>query len=352
MQQKQLSPLDCGRVLVTGARGFIGQHLCPLLEDLGFEVIRTSREAVRAPGWVAVPDLATSFDWRPILAGIDTVIHLSGRVHIMGDDAPDRLDTYLDHNFHGTMRLATQAAAAGVSRFVFLSSIKAAPFDGLPDSLVPSGGSGRSARTPAQATQDPYGWSKWLAEVSLAELCKRESRDLWIIRPPLVYGPGVRANFLAMMRAIDRGIPLPLGRIHNRRSMIYVGNLVSLIATCATARADGGTPLTPSDGAAVSTTDLLRQLAKAMEKPCRLVPVPAPWLRLAGRLIGRGAEIDRLTASLEADSSPIATRLAWSPPYSMYEGLLATAAWYASEETAMSSKDKSSRSRKGAEVMA
>lgn len=270
---------DPVRILVTGATGFIGAALVPVLRARGHEVVPAARDE----------------DWGSRVAGCGAVVHLANIAHASADAA-----MLHSVNVDGTRRLAEHAAEAGARRFVYLSSIKAA------------------------APDDIYGESKLAAEAALAEV---HGLEPVILRPPLVYGPGVRANFLALMGAIDRGLPLPFARIRNRRSLIYVGNLADAIVCCIEAAAAAGRTYGLSDGAPVSTPDLCRALGKALGRPARMLALPPALLELA-------PPMKRLTRSLEVDDAPIRRELGWTPPFTFEEGLRATAQWYRTRERA------------------
>lgn len=304
------------RVMVTGASGFVGQAFCSECAKRGHAVVAASRtafafsEPVRP---VVVGDIADRTDWREALQGIDVVVHLAARVHVMRDTAGDPLAEFRKVNVEGTRNLARQAAEAGVRRFIFLSSVKVNGEATSP---------GR-AFTPDDdpAPEDAYGVSKLEAEQALLDLCSRTGMEFVIIRPPLVYGPGVRGNFQAMLRGIRRGIPLPLGAIDNRRSLIALDNLTDLMATCLAHPAAANQVFMAADGEDVSTTMLLRKVAAAYELPARLVPVPAGWLRIGAALLGRRAAADRLLGSLVVDASKARAMLGWTPVVSMDEQL-------------------------------
>ncbi len=236
----------------------------------------------------------------------------------MNDTSQNPLTLYRKTNTDGTLNLARQAVQAGVKRFVFISSIKV-------------NGEGRDApycETDTPEPQDAYAISKWEAELGLAEIARQTGLEVVILRPPLVYGPGVRANFLRLMQLVERGWPLPLGAIHNRRSLLYLGNFCDAIRLCVEHPAAAGQTFLLDDGAPVSSPDLIRAIAAAMHKPARLVPVPAGVLDLAGRLAGQRAAVARLTGSLCVDSRLIRTQLGWTPPCSLQQGLAATVAHY------------------------
>lgn len=318
-------------VLVTGASGFVGRTLCRRLVAGGVRVRAAVRNARALPGTVpggphppevvAVGDIGDDPDWGKALAGCRTVIHLAARVHVLREQSADPLAEFRRVNSAGTRRLAEAAVAAGVERFVFVSTIKvhgeASP--GRP--LV---------ETDALEPSDPYAVSKYEAEQALAEVCGRSSMRLTILRPPLVYGPGVGGNFARLLRAVDRGVPLPFGAFRNRRSLVYVENLADAIWTSIAAHAAAGGTYLVSDGEDVSTPELIRRLAAALERPARLVSVPVWLLRAGAATLGRARDFDRLAGDLALDSGAIRRGLSWQAPVSLSSGLAATARWYRS----------------------
>ncbi|MCM8734308.1 SDR family oxidoreductase [Azospirillum sp. A1-3] len=308
------------RVLLTGATGFVGRHTVPLLVARGHHVRAALRSAKEGP-WepAVVGDIGPDTDWTAALEGIDAVIHMAARVHVMRDKAADPLAEFRRVNTAGTVRLAEQAAAAGVKRFVFLSSIKAMVDESRPTPL--------GAATPPDP-HSPYGISKLEAEQALAAISARTGMEVAVIRPPLVYGPGAAGNMRALVKLVATGLPLPLGGIHNRRSLIYVGNLADAVVTVLEhPDAAGGTFLV-QDGEPVSTADLVRAIAAALGRPARLVPVPRGLMALGAALTGTRAVFDRLAGTLTVDDGPIRERLGWRPPYDLASGLRATAEWF------------------------
>jgi len=316
--------LNVKTVLVTGATGFVGTALCPMLASRGFRV----RLGLRRPHPTAVLPLGAheaavvgaiddQTDWREALRGANTVVHLAARVHVMRDTADSQIE-YRRVNARGSMELARQAAAAGVARFVFLSSIKV------------NGELGVYTEADPPTPQDAYGVSKHEAEIGLREIAGATGMEVVIIRPPLVYGPGVRANFYTLMRVVGRGMILPLGAIHNRRSFVALDNLVDFIITCIDHPAAANQTFLVSDGEDLTTTDLIRRLARVMDRPARLIPVPMPLLMARATLLGKRAVAQRLLGSLQADMSKARKRLGWTPPISVDEGLRRTAAYYLS----------------------
>lgn len=287
-----------------------------LMDDARFSVRAVSRRAVgkRAAG----PELAPDADWLPLLNGVDTVVHLAARAHMMSDAATDPLAEYRRVNSTGTEALAWQAASAGVRRLVYLSSIKVNGEETAYDECFTE----QSIPNPV----DPYGISKHEAELALARIAGETALEVVIIRPPLVYGPGVRANFLTMMRWLQAGIPLPFGDIRNRRSLVGLDNLVDLIVTALTHPAAANQTFLAGDGDDLSTTDLLERLGRALNRPARLLPIPTSLLTMGLGFVGKGDLGRRLCGSLRVDASKARRLLGWSPPLGVDEGLRRTAA--------------------------
>ena len=305
-------------ILLTGATGFVGLAISERLVKDGVHDVRAvvrSPEALLYPciDKVVVPDIALNVDWINIFECVEVVIHAAARVHVMADKAENPLDEFRRVNVQGTLNLARQAAAAGVRRFVFISSVKV---NGESTQL---GRPFTADGTPAPL--DAYGISKKEAEQGLREIALQIGMEVVIIRPPLVYGPGVKANFSAMMRWLRRGVPLPLGVIHNQRSLVALDNLVDLIVTCLTHPAAANQTFLVSDGEDVSTTELLRRMGQAMGRPARLIPVPASWLKLAAAMVGKPDVAQRLCGSLQVDIEKARRLLGWTPPRSLDEGL-------------------------------
>lgn len=305
-------------VLVTGANGFVGRAVCAALRQTGHAVTPAVREAQGLTQEQVIGEIDAQTDWRAALAGMDCVLHLAARVHVMRDAATNPLAQYRAVNVDGTLNLARQAAAAGVRRFVFVSSVKV------------NGEERAAAYTEADTPmpEDAYALSKWEVEQGLRQIAAATGLEVVILRPPLVYGPGVGANFLALMHAVARGIPLPLGAIDNRRSLIFVGNLADAILCCLEHPAAAGKTFLISDGEDVSTPALVRRMAAALGRPARLVALPIPVLRAAAALAGKSALATRLLDSLTIDGTAIRHTLGWSSPFTLDEGLRETAAWY------------------------
>ena len=303
-------------VLVTGANGFVGRAVCAQALARGMTVRGAVRSPCVLPAGVerqVLEGLGEQSDWRAALAGIAVVVHAAARVHVMADTATDPLAEFRRVNVQGTLNLARQAAVAGVQRFVFISSVKVNGEATQP---------GRPFKPDdASAPLDAYGISKMEAEQGLREIAAQTGMEVVIIRPPLVYGPGVKANFAAMMRWLSRGIPLPLGAIHNQRSLVALDNLVDLILTCLTHPAAANQTFLVSDGEDVSTTELLRRMGQAMGCPARLIPVPAGVLKAAAALLGKRDMAQRLCGSLQVDIQKTREMLGWNPPLSLDQGL-------------------------------
>ena len=267
--------------------------------------------------WTSIADMGTATVWGRALHGVSAIVHLAARVHVMQDSAADPLVEFCKINVEGTLNLARQAAVAGAGRFIFISSIK------VNGESAPLGRPYTADHAPAPV--DPYGVSKREAEDGLHQLAAETGMEVVIIRPPLVYGPGVKGNFLNMMRWLYRGVPLPLGAIHNQRSLVALDNLVDFIRTCLDHPAAANQTFLVSDGEDISTTDLLRRLAHALEVPARLLPVPQGLLAWGAKMLGRGDLSQRLCASLQVDISKARTLLGWQPPVAVDMALRRTA---------------------------
>jgi nucleoside-diphosphate-sugar epimerase len=308
------------RIAVTGATGFVGRHLRARLERDGMRVIEIGRApSSQAAEFFRIESLGPETGYGTALSGCHAVVHLAARVHVMRDDAEDPLAEFQAVNLHGTVNLARQAAKAGVWRFVYVSSIKV-------NGESTAGRPFTEADEPAPT--DPYAVSKWQAEQALHRIGLESGMEIVIVRPPLVYGPGVRANFHSLMRLVRWGWPLPLGSIRNRRSMIYVENLADALILCATHPAAAGQTYLVSDGEDVSTPQLVRAIASAMRCPDRVFSFPLPVMRFAARMFGKLPVLDRLTQSLEVDSSKIRRELDWKPVYSFQYAIENTCGYY------------------------
>lgn len=301
-------------IAVTGASGFVGRALCASLQAQGHPTVPLLRTAQPdMPQARVVGDLGAEADWSQALVGVDCVVHCAGRAHAALRPGPEDLAICRRINVEGTRRLALAAVQAGVRRLVFVSSIKVlgeSSVEGVPLRF-----------DDAPAPEDAYGVSKWEAEQALQEVSARTGLQTVTVRPPLVYGLGAKANFLRLMEAVARGTPLPLGSVHNLRSLVALDNLVDLLQCCAEHPDAPGQTLLVSDDHDLSTPDLIRGLAEALGRPARLLPCPPSLLRLAGRLSGRGGQIERLIGSLQVDIGHTKEVLRWTPRWSVQQGL-------------------------------
>ncbi|MFS2158310.1 UDP-glucose 4-epimerase family protein [Pseudomonas sp. Pseusp122] len=312
-------------VAVTGASGFVGGAIANYLSqrsDYGLRVAVRGRylSSDTSTEITVIPSIGPDTSWAPLVTGAHAVIHAAARVHVMHDTSANPEAEYLRVNVAGTLNLAEQAAAAGVKRFIFVSSIKV-------------NGEATATGAPFTADQavnpcDPYGVSKARAEEGLREIAARTGMEVVIIRPVLVYGPGVKANFLSMMRWLDKGVPLPLGAIHNKRSLVALDNLVDLIATCIHHPAAANQTFLVSDGNDLSTTGLLQHMARALGKPARLLPIPMWTLKVAAAAVGKVSFSQRLCGSLQVDIGKTCTMLGWAPPVSVEDAMKATAHYF------------------------
>lgn len=303
-------------VLITGATGFLGSQVVNSLSSSGSVqasvALRTQAKTFGCWSFV-VGELGHDTDWHAALTGQNVVVHCAARAHIMKDEVSDPLAEYRRVNVDGALNLAWQAAQAGVRRFVFISSIKV-------NGEATSKGTAFSV-SDSPAPEDPYGVSKLEAEQGLRKVAEETGMEVVIIRPPLVYGPGVKANFAALMRLARKNLPLPLGAIHNQRSMVGIDNLVDLIVTCIDHPAAANETFLVSDGRDLSTTELLRLMTQAAGKSPRLISVPMKLITLGATLLGKKAIADRLCGSLRVDITHTKETLGWQPPVSVEEGI-------------------------------
>lgn len=315
-----------GNIVVTGANGFVGRALCRQLVHQGHAVTGL----VRKPGgcvegvaeWLhRGEDYAGLADAWPDRLRADCIVHLGARVHVMRDAAADPETAFSATNVDGTLRVAQAARRHRVPRLVFASSIKAIAETDCGHPL-------RETDTPAP--QDAYGRSKLAAEQALRRLGDAGDLDVVIVRPPLVYGPNVRANFLRMMDAVHRGVPLPLGAVRARRSLVYVENLADALVRCALDPRAARQCFHVADDVTPTVRELLEAVGAALQHPPRLIPVPPAWLRAGARLAGRSAQIERLSGNLRVDASHLARTLGWRPPVSQHDAIGETGRWYLS----------------------
>ena len=306
------------RVLVTGATGFVGCSLVAQLVARGrVDVLALSRQIpanpVRGAKYLGGVDLSPQTKWQPVLAGVHEIVHTAARAHMLHDRAADPLAEFRRVNVAGTLQLAEQAAAMGVRRFVFLSSI------GVNGVHSASGRAFSELYQPSP--HNAYALSKWEAEQGLLQIADETGLELVIIRPPLVYGFNAPGNFGSLMRAVQRSWPLPLGAVHNQRSLIALDNLVDFIITCITHPQAANQTFLVSDGQDLSTTELVRGMAQAAGVPARFIPVPVWALQAGASLLGKGDAVQRLCGNLQVDISKARNLLGWVPPISVEEGL-------------------------------
>lgn len=310
--------VDQTKVLVTGANGFIGRALVAALQSSSYKVYAVTRRqqfAVQNSQLVktVISDLDVDTDWLPHLSGVNAIVHCAARVHVMNDTEVDPLQAFRQVNTYATLNLAKQAAQAGVKRFVFISTIKVNGEQTWPSYPF---------REEVKSTPiDSYALSKWEAEQGLMQIAKETEMEVVIIRPPLVYGPGVKGNFATMIKWLKKGIPLPLGAIQNQRSLLALDNLVSFIVLCLKHPKAANQAFVLADGEDVSTTQLLNKIARAMDKPARLIPIPTSWMIFAAKLLGKRTVAERLFGSLQIDITKARQRLGWWPVVSMDEQL-------------------------------
>jgi nucleoside-diphosphate-sugar epimerase len=352
------------KILISGPNGFVGKKVCERLIAADLDVRGALRKAAPLTDGcesTVVGNIDASTDWSLALTGIDGVVHLAARVHIMNDTAADPMAAFREVNVDGTRRLAEEAAKAGVKRFVFISSIKVngeatkSPVEDSRRSSLSLGhrdaqGSATGNNTSEERLdskfqlvassafserdqpnpEDHYGQSKYEAELVLREIEASTGMEVVILRPPLLYGPGVKANFLKLIQLVDKGLPLPLGEVKNKRSLLSLSNFSDVISKCATDARAGGQTFTVCDCDDVSSGELVERIAKALGKSPRLLPVPEWLMKFAGKLTGKSEQVQRLCSSLQVDSSHVRETLDWNPPVTMDEELLRVAEWYRS----------------------
>lgn len=304
------------KVLLTGSTGFVGSVLLSELQVLpDFRVVSAARSAV-FDNLVVVGNIDGTTDYSSALNGVNVVVHAAARAHIMRDEVVDPLAEYRKVNVEGTLNLAKQAVASGVKRFIYISSIK----------VNGESTTSMSAFTEADSAkpEDPYGVSKREAEDGLRLLAQETGLEIVIIRPPLVYGAGVKANFRSLIGLCGKPVPLPFGLVSNKRSMVYVDNLVDFIIRCIDHPAAANQTFLVSDGEDVSLRQLITEIRLAMGKPKALLPVPVSLFKLLGKLTGKSGVVDRLVGDLQVDSSKARKLLGWTPPYTFSQGIAET----------------------------
>ena len=312
------------KVLVTGATGFVGKALCKKLLTGGWPVVgtyRTDCSVKKLPVGIEktwIKSIGPNTDWQEALNGIDTVIHLAARVHVLGDRAGDAITEYRRVNVAGTNHLAQTAAFMGVRRFIYMSSVK----------VYGEGNAVDYTEHDSPMPTAPYAISKYEAEQLLQEINDKTGLEVVVLRPPLVYGPHVKANFLQLLKVVDMGIPLPFANVKNQRSMIFLGNLIDAIVLCIDHPKAAGKTYLLSDGVDTSTPELIQKVASMLGKPPRLFPFSLTLLRQLAKVAGKSEAVSRLLDSLSVDCSKIYTELDWIPPFTMTEGLAETAKWY------------------------
>lgn len=303
------------RIIVTGSSGFVGSLVCHRLWVDGVHTKAVVRNKLELPySALVVGDLATSNGMDCLASSLlpsDVVVHLASRAHVVSEEVPEPIAEYRRINTNVTLELAKKAAQAGIKRFIFISSI------GVNGNVNIRPFTAEDQPNPAE----PYALSKWEAEQGLWQIQQETGMDVVIIRPPLVYGPGAPGNFGSLVRWVKKGVPLPLGAIHNKRSLVGIDNLVDLIIRCIDHPAAANQVFLAGDGEDLSTTELLRGVGEAMGKPARLIPVPAGLLQLGATLLGKKAMAQRLLGSLQVDISKTCEMLDWKPPYTVQEGL-------------------------------
>ncbi|MEO6421664.1 MAG: SDR family oxidoreductase [Candidatus Nitrotoga sp.] len=308
------------KFMISGAGGFVGKALSAELLRRGQSVrvaVRSGNSQVENTEVIIIDAIDGETNWIEALRDVDVVIHLAARVHVMRESATDPLAEFLKINLHGTSNLAWQAACSGVKRLVYVSSIKV---NGEQTSATQS-----FTELDEPSPQDFYSVSKWQAEQALWRIAQETGLEIVIVRPPLVYGPGVKGNFAQLLTVASKRIPLPFSLVQNLRSLIYLGNLVDALIACSTHPVAAGQTYLVNDGEDISTPDLLRQIGNAMECPAHFFPVPPNWLRVLGKLTGQTNQIERLLSSLQVDSGKIRHDLNWVPPYTLQHGLQVTA---------------------------
>lgn len=313
------------KILVTGANGFIGQSLCSDLVKRGYFVRGTVRsrskieQCLTCSEHIIVDDIGPETFWDEVLKDIDIVIHLAARVHVMKEKASDALFEYRKVNLEGTKRLSEKAANAGVQKFIYLSTVKV---NGEKTHYKPF------TEEDLAFPEDEYGISKMEAEQALRKIADATSMQIIVLRIPLVYGPGVKGNFLRLLDLVKKGIPLPFANLTNKRSFLYLGNLVSAISICIDVSISSFEIFLVNDDRSFSTTELIELIASKMKKHIFFIPVPLVLIKLAAKILKKTKEVDRLFSSLVIDGSKIRNSLKWQPPFTAENGIDKTVLWY------------------------
>ncbi len=308
------------KTLVTGANGLVGKSLVLKLKKADHDVYQVVRKT-DSPSKLVVGEINGDTDWASVLfLKPEVVVHLAAHMPVMGPTSNLWESNYRQVNTLGTLNLARQCAQHGVRRFVFLSTVK----------VLGEGKDVAYRNDDVALPNDAYASSKWHAEMGLMDIAFKTGLEVVILRPPLVFGPGVKMNFLNLIKAVDRGLPMPLGGISNKRSLIYVGNLVDAIRACIEHPAAAFKTYLVSDGEDLSTSELVLRLTLALGRPCRIFYIAPDLLRMAGKLLGKTQVVNRLMETLTVDSSLIQADLEWSPPFSLERGLSETIKWYRS----------------------
>ena len=313
------------KILVTGASGFVGRALCPELSDRKYNVIGAFRSTDKFTGFkdsmecIAVGEIGPDTDWTHALSGVDVVIHLAARAHVLRENTAYSLSEFSKVNVAGTEKLAGDIVSNGVKRLIYISSIgvngnntSGSPFT---EEMLPH-------------PYDPYTKFKWEAEQLLHNIAQETGLNIVILRPPLIYGPNAPGNFGRLLTLVKSNIPLPFGSINNRRSFIYVRNLVDAIIKCIEHPNVANQTFLVSDGQDISTPGLIKMIAVAMGKKVNLIPFPPFFLKMFGSLAGKGSDVGRLTGSLQVDSSKIRRTLGWTPPFTIEKGISETVKWH------------------------
>ena len=308
--------MHLNNVLVTGASGFLGGHICSGLKSCSNVVLTSTArrlDVLRGNNIIQIPSMVECTDWSQALLNQQVVIHAAGLAHDIQRNEAEKVLEYNRLNVHGTLNLARQAASHGVTRFIFISSINVNGLLTRPKSYFRA--------TDIPSPKDLTGSTKFKAELGLMELASKTGMEVVIIRAPLVYGQGVKGNFAKLVKLISTGVPLPFGAINNQRSLVAVDNLVDLIVTCIDHPAAANEVFLAGDGQDLSTTKLLRGVARAMGKPSRLIPVPTTLLMFTATLFGKRIVAQRMLGSLQIDISKARDLLGWKPPITVEEGL-------------------------------